>query len=207
MGITPTRPAAIYTRDGMKRQYRRPHHTSLPRWGDMRTLQPRPGRRIRRLLSTQASLTRLCQQQCTGRFYVQPLLQCWGRPYLDEARLLNLHPHDMAFIRQVQLHCDDDILLFARTVVPLRNMRGVNRRILHLGSRSLGAFLFSFAGLSREIQQYTHLTPARLRAFAQDPRASGQCHEDVWGRRQVYRIQGRDLLISEIFLQPFRLMP
>ncbi len=53
-------------------------------------------------------------------------------------------PHRQnAWIREVSLCGDNQPWVLARTVIPLRCLEGEGRRLLHLGNRPLGAYLFT----------------------------------------------------------------
>lgn len=67
-------------------------------------------------------------------------------------------------------------------------------------NRPLGAFLFSHPDLQRgdiEVTQLAYSTPP-LNLLPQDENCQ---RESTWGRRSLFRLQGRPVLVSEIFLQ------
>lgn len=153
------------------------------------------------LLDT-ASLTLRLQQLCPGRFRVRVLSQAGGSPRADEARLLGMPQGQRAIVRQVQLLCDGQPWIYARTVIPVTSLRGRLRRLAHLGTRPLGGMLFADRGMRRGSVQL-----ARIRA-GQALHATATAGlepppPEVWGRRSVFRIAGRPLLVSEIFLPGF----
>ena len=78
------------------------------------------------LLDT-ASLTRRIQQACDGRFQVQLLSQDWGRPRRDEVAALHMRPTERALIRQVQLRCEAEAWVYARTIIPVSTLTGRQR--------------------------------------------------------------------------------
>jgi len=99
-----------------------------------------------------------------------------------------------ALVRQVLLCCGDTPLVYARTVIPVTTIKGAQRRYANLGSRPLGAMLFADRTMRREDVQVAVL-PASHEAN-QFTRAD----ESVWGRRSVFRVAGKPLLVSEYFL-------
>jgi chorismate--pyruvate lyase len=153
------------------------------------------------LLDT-ASLTRRLQRLCSGTFQVRVLSQAWDVPGLDETRALGMRQSGVAIIRQVHLLCDDRPWVYARTVIPVTSLHGKLQRLANLGTRPLGGVLFADPGLQRgpvELARIRRGEPA-YRAAAGHLAAQPQA---IWGRRRVYRLSDRPLLVSEVFLPDF----
>ncbi len=172
-----------------------PSHFRESRWYDT-TLQrrhlPAP---LRGWLLNDSSLTRRLQLACKGRFSVELISLGWARPRLDESQALGTSPRQRALIRQVRLWCDEQPWVFARTVIPVRSLRGAQRRLAHLGNRPLGAYLFAHPALQRSPLQVTQInSTSRLLADC------APLQPRVWGRRSLFRLQGHPLLVSEFFL-------
>lgn len=145
------------------------------------------------------SLTRRLQLACEGRFSVQVLAQTWRRSLPSEARALGIRPSDYALERQVLLLCDNTPWVYARTLIPHRTMVGEQRQLACLGNRPLGAFLFANPAMEREEMEvaclkvgdrFFHMATAHLEAQP----------AQVWGRRSLFRLAKRPLLVYEIFL-------
>ncbi len=174
-----------------------------PRWIPARRLARAqvPDRLIDWLLDVD-SLTRRLQALCPGRFSVQLHSHRWARPMRGEARLLGCRRERRALIREVHLYCGDTPLVFARTVIPLATLTGPRRRLARLGSRPLGATLFADRSMRRGELQVTRLrVECDLFAPAVSPLAAAP--ETVWGRRSLFRLADRPLLVSEFFLTDF----
>lgn len=149
-----------------------------------------------------ASLTLRLQRLCRGEFRVRVLSQSRGRPSRDEAQALGMRSGGQAIIRQVQLMCDGRPMVYARTVIPATSLRGKLQRLAHLGARPLGAMLFADSGMRRGVVELARITPGQL-LYADATRYSRRHPEAIWGRRSVFRIANRPLLVSEIFLPGF----
>jgi len=146
-----------------------------------------------------ASLTRRLISACPGEFRVQLVDLSWSRAMRNEARLLDMRFTDHALVRQVHLLCDGKAWVYARTIIPKATLTGPERRLAHLRSRSLGAVLFSNPSMERGVVEVARLTPAdRLYGLAARPLSKHP--EVIWGRRSVFRLGGKPLLVSEIFL-------
>lgn len=146
------------------------------------------------LLDT-GSLTHRLRQRCRC-FRVAVRRQCWERPAADERRVLEMRAAERALIREVHLLCGDTPWVFARTVMPVSSLRGRRRRLMHLGDKPLGAALFADPHLCRGA-----LEVARLRrGESLYEQAGSRDAAEIWGRRSVFRLQGRPLLVTEIFL-------
>ena len=153
------------------------------------------------LLDT-ASLTLRLQQLCPGEFRVRVLSQVAGRPTLDEARALCMKPEGKAIIRQVQLLCDGQPWVYARTIIPMSSLRGKLRRLAHLGTRPLGGMLFADPGMRRELVELACIRKGQS-LYAAATRGLRSRPAEVWGRRSVFRIAHKPLLVSEVFLPAF----
>jgi chorismate--pyruvate lyase len=154
------------------------------------------------LLDT-ASLTQRLLQLCAGQFSVRVLSQSWDRPQRDEARALGMRPDGQALIRQVQLLCGNRPWVYARTVIPATSMCGRLQRLAHLGNRPLGAMLFADPGMRRGRVELARITPGQRLFAAALQHSDGRPPTAIWGRRSVFRITGKPLLVSEIFLPGF----
>jgi chorismate--pyruvate lyase len=136
---------------------------------------------------------------CPGQFSVRVLSQRWVKPKIDEAKLLNIPYRQIVLLRQVQLLCGETVCVYARSIIPLKTMRGRHRRLRHLGERPLGAYLFSNPGLRRERQQLA-IIASNDSLFDIATSGSTQNCEHIWGRRSLFVIDNKPLLVSEFFL-------
>lgn len=149
-----------------------------------------------------ASLTQRLLQLCPDAFRVRLLSQQWGRPHADEARALGMRYDGQAMIRQVRLLCNERPWVYARTVIPATSMRGRLQRLAYLGTRPLGAMLFADPGMRRGIVELARIVPGQ-RLYADALQRPGTHAEIIWGRRSVFRIADKPLLVSEVFLPGF----
>jgi chorismate--pyruvate lyase len=153
------------------------------------------------LLDT-ASLTLRLQCLCPGKFRVRVLSQQWGWPAIDEAQVLGMKQGSKAVIRQVQLLCDGEPWVYARTVIPVTSLRGRLRRLAHLGTRPLGGMLFSDPGMRRASVELVRLDKGQP-LYRSATRKLDKKPAEIWGRRAVFRLGKCPLLVSEIFLPAF----
>lgn len=100
-------------------------------------------------LGVEGSFTRALQQQCREAFHVEVCTEGFARPSAEEARRLDIPPRQQAWIREVRLCGDHQPWVLARTVIPVPCLEGRGRQLRHLGSRPLGAYLFSSPDWSR----------------------------------------------------------
>lgn len=150
-------------------------------------------------LLDRASLTQRIVGACHGQFRVRVLSQHWERPMSNESKALGMQRSGHALVRQVQLLCNDVPWVYARTVIPRRTLTGRQRRLAHLKSRSLGAMLFADPSMRRGELQLVRLT-ARDKLYAIVTRHVDQPPSVIWGRRSVFTLSNKPLLVSEIFL-------
>jgi len=144
-----------------------------------------------------SSLTGRIRSACGAGFSVRVLAQGWARPMINEARLLRMRPQRLALLREVHLLCGGRPWVFARTVIPQATLSGPERRLARLGNRPLGAVLFADPHMRRGEVQVTRLQPGDA--------VHGHVFADgdgppVWGRRSLFRLNDKPLLVSEFFL-------
>lgn len=186
-----------------------PNHLEIP--ASPRRIASEPGwLTLKRLTSAQlpphtrpwltddGSLTaRLIGLGC-GEFRVQRLYQGWEVPLLSERRLLDLPERQIALIREVILILDSRAVVFARSVFPITSLSGSLGHLRRLQNKSLGAILFSHPGM--------HRSPFELAKIPGNADyLPPHLHQDnpAWGRRSRFDIEGKQLLVSEVFLQAF----
>jgi chorismate--pyruvate lyase len=148
------------------------------------------------------SLTLRLQQLCPGRFEVRVIAQQYGRPVLSEARALGMRRGSHALIRQVQLLCGGKPWIYARTVIPVNSLRGRLKRLAHLGTRPLGGVLFADPGMRRGVVELACIRPGQALYTAATAHLRTR-PAAIWGRRSVFTITRRPLLVSEVFLPAF----
>ncbi len=145
------------------------------------------------------SLTDRLKLTCNGRFEVRVIDEGWQRPRLDEARVLGMPGRQTGWVRQVQLLCDGTPWVFARTVVPVTTLSGAQRRLARLGNRPLGAFLFADPGMRRGPVELACIRNG-LSMFHEASSGLKRKPAKIWGRRSVFWVGGKPLLVAELFL-------
>lgn len=146
-------------------------------------------------LFDKGSLTRRLRRASGGDFRVELLEQRWARPAHSERRALGLGDRAVALIRQVRLCCNGRAVVYARTVMPRRTLVGRLRPLGRLGGKSLGEQLFRDRTMRRGVMEVARIDPAR----GHYPLTGVEL---LWGRRSVFTVSGRSLLVNEIFLPP-----
>ena len=157
-----------------------------------------PSTALQNWLLDEGSLTAKLVKLSHGHFRVEVLRQVFGRVALNEAQALGIDPHQLCLIREVILRGQGQPWVFARSVFPVSSLTGSLRHLRKQGSRSLGAFLFSQPHLVRSpialslISRHHAYVPENLLGDAQ-----------AWGRRSIFSIDNKPLLVSEVFLPGF----
>lgn len=114
-----------------------------------------------------------------------------------------MRPAGRALIRQVQLLCGNRPWVYARTVIPATSMCGRLQRLARLGNRPLGAMLFADPGMRRGRVELARITPGQTLFAAALGHTGRDTPAAIWGRRSVFRIADKPLLVSEVFLPQF----
>jgi len=154
---------------------------------------------LRPWLLSRDSLTQRLREACVGPLQVRVRLQTWVRPLAEESRLLHLPSRRYAQVRQVHLCCNTQPWVFARTLIPLATLTGARRRLLRLGTKPLGEVLFADPQLRRGPLEIARLQPGQPLynlATAELPQPPAV----LWGRRSLFYLQDKPLLVSEFFL-------
>jgi chorismate--pyruvate lyase len=155
----------------------------------------RPPAHLRAALLDAGSLTARLIALSQGQFRVEILRQGLAYPSLSEQLNLNISRHQLALVREVALIGNGQPWVFARSVLPLSSLTGRLRRLRQQGNHPLGAFLFRQPNMRRSAIALAHISrhhgyvPCALR-------------EDgpLWGRRSVFFVDDKPLLVSEVFL-------
>ena len=152
-------------------------------------------------LEDRGSLTRRLRVASDGDFAVRVLRQRFGRPATSEARTLGLDQRRWALIREVVLTGYGDPWVYARSVLPLTTLSGRLRHLRQLDDCPLGQVLFNDGSMRRDPVQVARLPGAALPAGV---RSGGESHPArLWGRRSVFHLDGKPLLVAEFFLPGF----
>jgi chorismate--pyruvate lyase len=105
-------------------------------------------------------------------------------------------------VREVLLCANETPLVIARSIIPTLSSSGSNHSILRLGTRPLGAVLFSKTRMhskarpQREIARIDHSSPL-WKGFN---KSSIALPSPLWARRTLYRLKGHPILVNEVFL-------
>ena len=138
-------------------------------------------------LQVEGSFTRALQRECRRSFHVEVRQEGFATPTQEEARRLQIPHRQYAWIREVSLCGDNQPWVLARTVIPLNCLEGEGRRLLHLGNRPLGAYLFTSPHWQR------------------GPLETGLCKPVIQGqpelaRRSLFSGHNSSLLVGEYLL-------
>ena len=169
--------------------------------------QPLPGNvsrvpsELRNWLLNSDSLTRRLQQASDGQLTVQVLNQSVQLPGLSERRALGLAPGGGHWYGKVVLSGRGTPWVYARSVLPLTTLTGRLRKLRHLDSRPLGELLFNDPAMTREPLEWACISADNCTALASQLPLYA---EPVWGRRSVFKLSGKPLLVCEIFLPSFQ---
>ncbi len=156
------------------------------------------GHALRPWLHDHGSLTQRIKRRC-DRFAVRPVRSGLARIAYDQASVLGIAAHRLAYSREVFLHADGRPVVFAHSACRAADLRGVWQAMQDLGNRSLGSLLFSHPLVVRHPLHYAALRPhhplyqSAVSAIAARP-------ERLWARRSLFTLHRAPLLVTEVFL-------
>lgn len=158
--------------------------------------------RLRRWLIDRGSLTRRLQARCR-RFSVEVVVQRLLPATHDEGLLLGVPRAQHALVREVRLLCDGHPVVFARSVLARRSLRGAWRMVGGLGTRPLGAAVFADPTVTRQPLHFSrvgvyHALHRRIAAALGGAAEGGS--SGLWARRSVFLRGRHPLLVTEVFL-------
>ena len=124
--------------------------------------------------------------------------QSWGKPYPDESKILHLRSGGYSLLRETFLMCGTNPWVYARTIIPPHTLLG-SRRLAYWGTKPLGYYLFSDKLTYRGKIEIAELKTSTI---PYPPIYNLAIEEDnlLWGRRSIFYIKGKPLLLTEIFL-------
>lgn len=174
-------------------------HISEPVWRSRDMLLNHAPIEIVPWLFDEGSLTRRILFHCKNEFRVEVLSQKWERPMLNEAFRLGVHSEHHALIREVLLYCGDKPWVFARSVLPRKTLTGRRRFLGKLGNRPLGEILFSDPNIQRDDLEVAEIKKGQ-RMYNCATKSLVDVPDSVWGRRSIFYLHKKPLLVNEIFL-------
>jgi chorismate--pyruvate lyase len=149
-------------------------------------------------LVDRGSLTARIQARCAS-FRVKVVFQGRGRTDRDEAFVQPGGRRRLALVREVYLFCRRTPVVFAHSVIDPRSLRGTWRRLARLGSRPLGAALFSDPRIRRyplrqkKLNRHHELYRRACAALKVRP-------PFLWARRSLFALHKSPILVTEVFL-------
>ena len=150
-------------------------------------------------LTGTGSLTRRLQQHNQYGFSVELLGNSWIKPLVDECLQLKLSLNELSYQREVRLLDGDEANVYARTIIPRTTYLAMQHRFNNLGNKSLGEVLFTDPTVQRGPIEIACLKPGQWlyeMAILDEPYRP----DELWGRRSHFYLQGKVMLVNEIFL-------
>jgi len=139
-------------------------------------------------LFSRGSLTTSLTDFSEGNFRVRVLQESWRKATRYEALKLELNVEQTVRMRDVELLCRDQVMVFARTIIPLELHQREKTVFNTMGTRPLGHFLFREGEIKiakRDIKHFSH-----------------DNGEAFFARATPYRFRGSEILVREFFINP-----
>ncbi|MDD4911447.1 MAG: chorismate lyase [Sideroxydans sp.] len=171
---------------------------------------------LRPWLHDHGSLTQRIQQRCE-KFSVQPVRSGLARIAFDEATILGIAPHHLAYSREVFLLADGKPVVFAHSTTACEHLRGAWKAMSGLGNRSLGSLLFTHPLVIRQPLRFKalrshhplHVGRVSPQGFSYPLGVTRHVGlkpdlpiipDTLWARRSLFTLHGAPLLVTEVFL-------
>jgi chorismate--pyruvate lyase len=153
----------------------------------------------RNWLADAGSLTERLMQASDGNLRVSVLKQGFEVPRFSERQLLGLADRRRAMVREVVLYGNAQPWVFARSILPLTTLTGRLRKLRQLSNQPLGELLFKDPTMCREPVQVAYFDAGNRLL----PPSVSSIDQASWGRRSVFRLDKKPLLVAEVFLPDF----
>lgn len=159
------------------------------------TLPPR----LQPWLFDSGSMTKRLRNYAKQGFRVELLNQDWGLPFITEAIYLGIDFQQQVLIREVNLICDEDIIVFGRSIFPAQFFQGEGEKFYHLLNETpIGDLLFAEPTMRRSPLQFSQLAPDSLE-YQQATHQLGSYSRFLWSRRSRFYVYDNPLLVTEVF--------
>ncbi len=158
---------------------------------------PTPHAQLNDWLFDQGSLTQRLTQLCRTAFTVKVIDEGWHTLTADECQALAITPGSCGWVREVFLCDGEQPWIFARSVAGQTALQSSDFAISELGTRSLGATLFSQHAFKRGPMYIQRLDCAQLPISVQH---YTQQQPHVWARRSCFTKNALGILVAEVFL-------
>ena len=154
---------------------------------------------LKQCLTEPDSLTHLLNQYCAGGIELKLNHQDWQSAAGEESELLEMQQGETAFVREIQLNCQEKPWVFARSVIPQQTYNLRQAEFSSLGLKPLGEVLFSDQTIQRKGIEICRITAESIFSrLSCDDSLNGI--DMLWCRRSVFLIEQHPLLVSEVFL-------
>ena len=152
-------------------------------------------------LSDTGSLTQKIERAIGHKLEVLVLKDSRQNLNSDESRYFHFRIRRCR-VREVLLCLNQVPLVMAHSIIPTTSSCGSNHPILRLGKRPLGAVLFAKThqhSKQKARREIAHLDQHNV-LWKKSAKRYPDLPSPVWGRRTLYSLKGRPLLVTEIFL-------
>lgn len=171
-----------------------PHWQSVKENADVRRLSEE----LQGWLLTRNSLTARIRKACPDSFKLKVLQQKWQYPHPSEAKLLGIVSNNLVWVREVELGCNGQPWEFGRTVIPSHTLTAEETKLVTLGTMPIGEILFKDPSMQRSEFELAKLASAHY-LYQQATRSVVNPPASLWGRRSVFYLHNKPLLITEVY--------
>lgn len=153
---------------------------------------------LRSWLIDTGSLTVKLRQYCDN-FSVHLIAQVKREATASEVALLDLDDNINIIDREVQLYCDGQAVIYARSLIPVVAIIDRFDDLDNLGEKPLGEKIFSDPQLERSPIEWTRLSPD-FSQYQHMIQGLVETSAYIYGRRSLFYGALRPILISEFYL-------
>ena len=101
------------------------------------------------------------------------------------------------------LYCDEQAHVFARTLIPLTSLTGEQQALSELGEQPLGQVIFNNSSLLRQLIEVSDFSfDSSVGQLSVLLNTDVITPKTLWGRRSLFYIEEKPLLVAEVFLPP-----
>lgn len=137
---------------------------------------------------------------------IRVLHQAWQCPLPWEKKWVMSDDHaSPAWIREVLIFSGTHYWMLARTVIPQETLMGKYESLMQLGEKALGTILFQDPDMKRSPFEFASV-PSHSLIEDYDASYMKSDHNECWGRRSLFSLQKKTLLLTELLLPDIMLL-
>lgn len=175
---------------------------------DLNTLALLPSGNMQDWLAKPYILSHALRKVCSN-IQLRLIAQSADTVFADEKFCLDVAQASDNYVRKIILHADNDLYIFARTIIPAKTYAAFEKEMQQIGTHFIGEYLlYNREDVVRDEFEFSFMTANMpMRQELKQVLPVRHFDETLWARRSCFWIKQFPLLITELFLQEMPAYP